>query len=146
MAKKAIIYCRMATEESLNNISAKHQFDICSKYAQRRNYEVVEKVKEFGSGLRINDNLANCIKKIVGGEVDVLIVSEPTRIARDYWLFLKIRKLLGSKLELLSSSDCKYDFERDFREQIFMSIAGYYGHSCAQRQKQSKARQKTIQP
>src|SRR5476649_2629262 len=50
--KKAIIYLRVSTEEQVDNFSLGTQEEICTREAQRRNYEVVKIFREEGKSAK----------------------------------------------------------------------------------------------
>lgn len=127
MTKKAIIYCRVATSYQLSRSkSLDYQADLCRRYAERNGYLVVNIIKEKGSGLKINKRLLSAIKRIKNGGANILIASEPSRLARTTALFLYIKSELGKKIELLSSEGCKYTAEKEFVDRLLSEVSKFY--------------------
>ena len=109
--KKAVIYLRVSTEEQVDNFSLGTQEEICSKEAQRRNYEIVKVFREEGKSAKtitgrpvLIELLEFCRKnkKIV----DALIVYRLDRLSRQTADYLAIRKKLAEyDIALISTSE-----------------------------------------
>lgn len=136
MAKKAIIYCRVATACQLSKSkSLDYQSDLCKRYALRKGYLVVNIIKERGSGIKINTGLLSAINKIKNGEANVLIATEPSRLVRAISLFSYIKSELDQKVELLSNGGCNNPAERELRDWLLAGISEFYQRQASKRAK-----------
>lgn len=84
--KKAVIYCRVSTDKQAVNYSLETQEKICCDYADRNNYEVVEKFVEEGESAKTADRtklkelLRYCYDKT--NSIQVVIFYKLDRFAR----------------------------------------------------------------
>lgn len=124
--KTCIIYCRVATTEKQSlskDRSIKRQERICKAYAKKQGYSVIDIVYEQGSGSQINKNLSSCVKSISKNQAEILIAADSDRISRSTPIFNKIRKTLGSRLELSNFSDVDKK-----TEELMNTIMSWYEH------------------
>lgn len=84
---RAIVYCRVSTAEQTKNLSLPTQLAACRAYCERNDFKVVEEFIEEGESAKTTDRpelqrlLEFCRKQ--KGKVDVLVVYNVTRFARD---------------------------------------------------------------
>lgn len=96
---KAIIYCRVSTEEQVNNYSLGSQEKACKEYAEKNGMEVLQVFVEEGESAKfigrtkLTELLEYCNKN--KGQVDVLLVYKLDRFARSQQDHQAIRALLG---------------------------------------------------
>lgn len=105
---KAIIYCRVSTEEQVKGYSLNYQENICRDYANKGGYEVVKVFVEEGESAKIisRTKLTELIdfSKKNTGQIDVLIVHKLDRFARNQQDHQAIRALLAQYGVVLRSA------------------------------------------
>lgn len=85
--KRAVIYCRVSSDRQVENYSLETQEKICSEYAERNNFEVVEKFIEEGESAKTADRtklqelLKHCYNK--SNNIQIVIFHKIDRFARD---------------------------------------------------------------
>jgi len=108
---KAVIYLRVSTEEQVDNFSLGTQEEICTKEAQRKNYEIVKVFREEGKSAKtitgrpvLIELLEFCRKN--KRTVGALIVYRLDRLSRQTADYLAIRKKLAEyDIALISTSE-----------------------------------------
>ena len=95
---RAIIYCRVSSEDQVKNLSLSTQEDACREYCKRNNLVVDTVFVEKGESAKTVDRtefqklLTYCREK--KGRVNVLVVYALSRFARDKYDHFAIRALL----------------------------------------------------
>jgi len=91
--KRALVYCRTATNEQNRNNSIARQEVMCRQFAKDRNYKIVEVISEVASGMTLNRKGFKRLMTIVKqGKVDVICVASICRLTRN---FANCQKLYG---------------------------------------------------
>ncbi|MCA9241311.1 MAG: recombinase family protein, partial [Planctomycetales bacterium] len=84
MAKQAIIYARVSTEEQGKGYSLPTQQESCRSYARTRGYEVLAEFTEMYSGTELDRPELNAMYRFLETQsADVLIVHDIDRLARE---------------------------------------------------------------
>ncbi len=130
MNKRAVIYCRVATNIKKEKfVSLKAQRKACVTYAQQNGYEIVDIVCEQGSGMQVNLGLKKILRGIKLQTFETLIVYSADRIARDYLLIYQVVQELSKHKGTL-----KFASEVDFPE------VGFLAWSLTQKYKDAMSR------
>jgi len=142
MNKKAIIYCRTATEHKELSALIKRQVLTCVRYAQSNGYEISDIAYEYGSGTTINKQLRRVIRELSLGKIKTIIAFDRTRISRDYALYLKtieVIKKCGGEVKFTNVLDCA---ETSLIEGILLSFENAYTHELSERTNDGLAQRK----
>jgi DNA invertase Pin-like site-specific DNA recombinase len=151
MAKKAIIYCRVATENKIQATSLESQRQRCIRFAQSKGYIVVDTVCEQGSGLRINKQLQKAIEVIKTGKVNTLITSSIDRLGRDFInVAVVIKEIEEHNGEIRCLNEPDSSSEANLLRSIYLGMNKYYLNVMSEHVKRGlearKQRLATAQP
>lgn len=96
MKKKCLIYIRTAVESENNSQQLKLQLYACLELACSLEYTVEAVIKDYGSGIQINKNLADLIENY-SGNARTLIALNTERINRNYNTYKSILQQFNNK-------------------------------------------------
>jgi len=140
--KKAVIYCRVATENQANGSSLAVQEKVCGVLAKTKGYKVSEVIVETASGANNNRDgfkkLLKLIKNKKVGAVCTYSIDRLTRNSQDGIGFLALLKKQGVELITANSPIGK------FAETIIISYATYEREAHRQRILAGLARKKSL--
>lgn len=91
---KAVIFSRVSSTSDRQN-TERQVYDLMA-YAKVNNIEVVQVFEEKISGAKKNTErqvLQNCIDFVKGGKIDIILVSEFSRLSRSVWELLELIKM-----------------------------------------------------
>lgn len=122
--KKAVIYCRVASEkQSEGGSSLEVQEQVCNAFVRAKGYEVSEVIKETASGANVNrtgyEKLVKLIKNKKVGAICAYSIDRLTRNARDGANLLALLKKYRVEVVYADSS------LRALAETLFTSYAQY---------------------
>lgn len=144
MAKKAIIYCRVATHEK--NIplptALKNQLLDCIRFAQSNEYEVTDIVCEQGSGMVINEKLSWVLEQIKSRHAKTIITLSTFILSRKRLLALEIlNKVEKCKGEVRVCNE-SVSPEVGLTREITLGMNNYYRHQMSESIKRGLAERK----
>ena len=122
---KCIIYARVSDNASKDNLE--RQAERLKNYAISKGYQIVDVVKEVGSG--INDKRKKLMKIFDRDDYDILLVEHKDRLTRFGFNYIeKLLERLGKRVEVVNSSNSeKQDLINDFVSIIYSFSARLYG-------------------
>ncbi len=139
--KRAVIFCRVSTDEQARGYSLQTQLDECLKYAKQMKYVVLEKFKDDYTGESLDrpdlDRLREFITRTL---VEVVIVYDLDRLARKSVYQMLIEEELrahGAIVEYVNGQYADTD-EGRLQKQIKASIAEYEKAKILERGKRGK--------
>lgn len=92
--KKAIIHCRVANKQQINESSVEIQKKLCKNYARKNGFEVIDTISNKANTKPSIEKLLSSIK---AKKVNYVIAERPDRISRDfklyYWIKGQLEKL-----------------------------------------------------
>ena len=123
--KKCAIYCRVSSNEMKENLN--RQAERLKNYAINNGYEIVEIVKEVGSGM--NDSRNKLINLFKNDECTTLIVENKDRLTRFGFNYIKELLALQNKQIVVvnQTDDDKTDLMQDLISIIYSFSARMYG-------------------
>lgn len=123
--KKCAIYCRVSSNEMKENLN--RQAERLKNYAINNGYEIVEIVKEVGSGM--NDSRNKLINLFKNDEWTTLIVENKDRLTRFGFNYIKELLALQNKQIVVvnQTDDDKTDLMQDLTSIIYSFSARMYG-------------------
>ena len=80
-SKRALVYTRSATRSQTE--SGNEQLRACEACAGQHGLTVVGRYHDYGSGLRIGEELRRLFADLMGGDVEAVLVRDLSRISRD---------------------------------------------------------------
>jgi predicted site-specific integrase-resolvase len=133
--KKYVIYSRVSSSENKNNLEA--QADRLLKYCTAKGYNVVDIVKEIGSGL--NDSRPKLLSLLKDNNIDVIIVEHKDRLTRFGFNYIQtLLENFNRNIEVVNEVENeKEDIVQDFVSVITSFCARIYG--------QRRSKRKTLQ-
>ncbi|WP_077326432.1 YneB family resolvase-like protein [Virgibacillus siamensis] len=94
---RAIIYCRVSTNKKTQETSLARQKEELTKLADRNNFSIISIIEERESGYEMDrDGIFSMLDYFAGGEADVLLIQDETRLGRGNTkiaLFHQLQKL-----------------------------------------------------
>lgn len=122
---KAIIYTRVSSNENKSNLDS--QADRISSFAIARGYQIIDIVKEVGSGL--NDSRKKLTSILKRDDYGILIVENKDILTRFGFNYLEtLLNTKGVKIEVVNlAQDCKSDLIQDFISIIYSFSTRLYG-------------------
>lgn len=128
---RAAIYARVSSAENKDNLD--RQAERLIQYAIAKGYQVVDVVKEVGSGL--NDNRKKLEKLLLKDDYEILVVEHKDRLGRFGTHYIDILlKRLGVTLEVVNLADNGRDeLMQDLVAIITSFAARLYGQRRAKR-------------
>lgn len=140
--KKAVIYCRVATESQTSNSSLESQEKTCRLLARAKGYEVSEVIVETASGVSGKRTGFNKLIKLVQSKkVGAVCVQKIDRLSRDREQTKNVLALLKKhRIELVSTNDPLYEFI----EAIWCAHSQYAGQVHRERILAGLARKKSL--
>ncbi len=124
--ERIIIYCRVSTPTSKNNLET--QKERLVNYANAKGYKVSKVYSEVGSGF--NDNRRKLQKILDEQDFTILLVEHKDRLTRVGFKYLEtLLNKLGKKIEVVNSVDTnEQDIIQDFISIITSYTARIYGN------------------
>jgi site-specific DNA recombinase len=94
--KKAAIYARVSTDEQINNTSLDGQVELCQRYAEYNNMEVVSIFREDFSGAYLEERpeLTRLLNLVRNRNIDAVICKSSDRWSRDVSHTNSLKKIL----------------------------------------------------
>ena len=141
MSKRAAIYARVSTDEQTKGYSLNTQVDACHRYAEERDYKIIETYKEDYSGATLDrpelDKLRDAIST---NQIDVVIVYDIDRLARKNAYQVLIEEEFHRNNVIVEYVIGQYDDSDEGRlqKQIRSSIAEYEKAKILERSKRGK--------
>jgi predicted site-specific integrase-resolvase len=123
--KRCIIYARVSDHQSKDNLE--RQAERLKDYAMAKGYQIVDVVKEIGSG--VNDRRAKLQKTLKRNDYDILLVEHKDRLTRFGFNYLQtLLEKCNIKIEVVNKvDDDKHDLIQDFISIIYSFSARIYG-------------------
>ena len=122
---KVAIYTRVSSNENKSNLNS--QTDRLKQYATAKGYQIVEVVKEVGSG--VNDNRPKLLKLLQKDNYGILLVEHKDRLTRFGFNYIKtLLEVKKVKIEVVNEAeDDKSDLMQDLISIIYSFSARMYG-------------------
>lgn len=122
---RAAIYARVSSSENKTNLDA--QAERLAQYATARGWQVVEVVKEIGSG--VNDHRKKLEHLLQGTSWNILVVEHKDRLTRfGFHHFDTLLPLLGKRIEVVNlAEDSHANLMEDLLAVIYCFAARMYG-------------------
>ena len=122
---KVAIYTRVSSNENKSNLNS--QTDRLKQYATAKGYQIVEVVKEVGSG--VNDNRPKLLKLLKKDNYGILLVEHKDRLTRFGFNYIKtLLEVKKVKIEVVNEAeDDKSDLMQDLISIIYSFSARMYG-------------------
>jgi len=135
----AVIYVRVSSHENKDNLE--RQAERLKEYAIAKGYQIVDIVKEIGSG--VNDTRPKLIKLLKRKDYKVLIVEHKDRLTRFGFNYLQLlAEEQGKRIEVVNlAEDEKEDLIQDFVAVIYSFSAKLYGLRRAKRKTEEIVKQ-----
>ena len=109
--KKAVIYCRVATEDQVNGSSLAIQENVCRSFARAKGYDVREVIAEVVSGVSDKRTGFNRLVKLVKNKkVGIVCIQKIDRLSRNSEQtnnFLALLKKCRVELVCASNPSCE---------------------------------------
>jgi len=127
----AVIYARVSSHENKDNLDS--QAERLKEYAEAKGYQVIDIVKEVGSG--VNDARPKLVKLLKRKDYRVLIVEHKDRLTRFGFNYLQLlAEEQGKRIEVVNlAEDEKEDLIQDFVAVIYSFATKLYGLRRAKR-------------
>ena len=139
--KRAVIYCRVSTDEQARGYSLQTQLAECLKYAQQKKYAVLETFKDDYTGESLDrPDLDRLRQFMTHTPIEVVIVYDLDRLARRSVYQMLIEEELrvhGAIVEYVNGQYADTD-EGRLQKQIKASIAEYEKAKILERGKRGK--------
>ena len=137
--KQAVIYARVSSEG--NRQSTDRQVRDLQAYANREEYEVCEVYEEHVSGAKRNQDrpiLCECLDYCVANQIDVLLISELSRLGRKVDEVLEnVKFCKDHKLNVFFQKENLKIFNDDGKENAFLTIMIAVLGTCAQLEREA---------
>jgi len=140
--KTGVIYARTSSSGSLENRqNCERQFDDLNRYASSFGINVVKTFKEAISGAKLNterDILQSCIQYCIEHRVDVLMVSELSRLGRNAFEVLStVKQLIDNKINLYCDKERLNLLDNTGRPSVIAPIMIAVLGTCAQMEREN---------
>lgn len=141
MGKRAIIYARVSSITDRQNTD--RQIVDLTKYAELNNIEIVEVFSEKISGAKKNSErkvLNDCIEFAKSEKIDVILVSELSRLNRSIWETLEtVKRCVDSSIDVFFQKENLHIFDENGSVSPIMAVYISCLGLCAEKERENIA-------
>ncbi len=142
---KAAIYARVSSSDQKGDLEKQIQY--LTRYCSAKDYRVVDVLSDVASDLRTNRRgLSKLFEYVVGGKVNVVVVTCKDRLARFEFEYLEyLFKQYGVRVEIIYGEEAKDDHQELVEDLIAIvtSFAKLYGMGSHRKKKPVQGFQET---
>ncbi len=129
--KRTAIYARVSTDEQVNNTSLDGQVELCSRYAEYHEMEVVVIFREDFSGAYLEERpeLARLLTMVRNHEIDAVVCKSSDRWSRDVSHAKSLKRILnqsGVELHITTRGQSSNTPHGKFMDNMDYSFAEYW--------------------
>ena len=136
---KGVIYCRVSSEGERQNTS--RQVTDLTQYANRNGIEVLRTFEEHISGAKRNEErevLCNCLGYCFANHVDVLLISELSRLGRNVdEVLANVKRCKDAHLNIYFQKENLSIFQADGTKNPFLNIFISVLGTCAELEREN---------
>ena len=130
---KVVIYARVSSSENKANLDT--QCKRLRDYCSAKGYQVVEEIKEIGSG--VNDNRRSLLKLLRNKSIDIIVVEHKDRLTRFGFNYIKeLLEIQNRSIEVINNVD-------DKKEELIQDFVSIITSFCSRLYGQRRGKRKT---